>query len=121
MNENEIKGGIRQMKKTHGILLVVCFLMSVTAASVSAESVVVKEKKNATTIMKNVKAKIFKHHHHKNATRDSERSKKMGMKTGNNKNIPMKTEKGKDMTMKTGADKNIPIKTETNKDMPMNS
>ena len=99
------------MKKTLGILLVVCFLMSVTVTAVSAESVVVKEKKNATTIMKDAKAKIFKHHHHKNATVESEKSKQMGMKNGNNKNIPMKTE----------ADKNIPIKTGTNKDMPMNN
>jgi len=32
------------MKKTLGILLVVCFLMSVTAAAVSSEPVVAKEK-----------------------------------------------------------------------------
>jgi hypothetical protein len=36
---------LKQMKKTLGILLVVCFLMSVTAAAVSAEPVVFKEKK----------------------------------------------------------------------------
>ena len=36
---------LKQMKKTFGILLVVSFLVSVTAAAVSAEPVVVKEKK----------------------------------------------------------------------------
>ena len=41
---------IKQMKKTIGILLAVCFLMSVTAAAVSAEPVVVKERKKAIII-----------------------------------------------------------------------
>ena len=109
------------MKKTLAILLVVCFLMSVIAAAVSAESVVVKGKKNATTIMKDAKAKIFKYHHYKKTAIDIEKSKKMGMKTGYNKNIPMKSETGKDMAMKTEVDTNIPMKTGTNKDMPMNS
>jgi hypothetical protein len=36
------------MKKTLGILLAVCFLMSVTAAAVIAEPIVVKEKKVVT-------------------------------------------------------------------------
>ena len=37
---------LKQIKKTLGILLLVCFLMSVTAAAVSAGSVVVKGEKN---------------------------------------------------------------------------
>ena len=36
---------LKQMKKTLGILLAVCFLISVTAAAVSAWPAVVKEKK----------------------------------------------------------------------------
>jgi phage gp16-like protein len=56
---------IKQMKKTIGILLAVCFLMSVTAAAVSAVPSVVKEKKTAVLIFQHVKTKIFGHHHHK--------------------------------------------------------
>ncbi len=72
---------IKQMKKTIGILLAVCFLMSVTAAAVSAVPsvvkekkttagigagpVVVKDKKTAVLIFQHVKTKIFGHHHHK--------------------------------------------------------
>ena len=41
---------LKQMKKILGILLAVCFLMSVTAAAVSAGSVVVKDKKTAVLI-----------------------------------------------------------------------
>jgi hypothetical protein len=58
---------LKQMKKTIGILLAVCFLMSVTAAAVSAHGpVMVKEKKIAIIILKDVKTKIYKwpHHHH---------------------------------------------------------
>ena len=88
------------MKKTLDILLVVCFLISVTSAAVSAESVMGKEKKNFTTTMKNVKTKFFKHHHHTNATVDNEKSKKICIKTENNKNMPTKTETGKDTSMK---------------------
>ena len=71
---------IKQMKKTIGILLAVCFLMSVTAAAVSAVPnvvkekkttagigaglVVVKDKKTAVLIFQHVKTKIFGHHHH---------------------------------------------------------
>jgi len=36
---------LKQMKKTLGIVLAVCFLMSVIAAAVSAEPIVAKEKK----------------------------------------------------------------------------
>ena len=50
---------LKQMKKTLGILLVVCFLMSVTAAAVSAGPVVVKEKKTIIVAFKDVKTKIF--------------------------------------------------------------
>jgi len=79
------------MKKILGILLAVCFLMSVTAAAVSAGPVVVKDKKTAAAVssgpfmvkekktaiimFKDVKTKIYKwphhhqhyklHHHHK--------------------------------------------------------
>jgi hypothetical protein len=56
---------LKQMRKTLGILLVVCFLMSVTAAAVSAGPVVVKDKKTAVLIFQHVKTKIFGHHHHK--------------------------------------------------------
>jgi len=72
---------IKQMKKTIGILLAVCFLMSVTAAAVSAVPSVVKEKKTtarigagpiavkdkktAVLIFQHVKTKIFGHHHQK--------------------------------------------------------
>jgi hypothetical protein len=54
---------LKQMRKTLGILLVVCFLMSVTAAAVSAGPVVVKDKKTAVLIFQHVKTKIFGHHH----------------------------------------------------------
>jgi hypothetical protein len=70
---------LKQMKKTLGILLAVCFLMSVTAAAVSAVPnvvkekkttagigaglVVVKDKKTAVLIFQHVKTKIFKHPH----------------------------------------------------------
>jgi hypothetical protein len=56
---------LKQMRKTLGILLVVCFVMSVTAAAVSAGPVVVKDKKTAVLIFQHVKTKIFGHHHHK--------------------------------------------------------
>jgi hypothetical protein len=54
---------LKQMKKTLGILLAVCFLMSVTAAAVSAGPVVVKDKKTIIVAFKDVKTKIFKHPH----------------------------------------------------------
>jgi organic hydroperoxide reductase OsmC/OhrA len=54
---------LKQIRKTLGILLVVCFLMSVTAAAVSAGPVVVKDKKTAVLIFQHVKTKIFGHHH----------------------------------------------------------
>jgi hypothetical protein len=75
---------MKQMKKTIGILLAVCFLLSVTAAAVSAVPSVVKEKKTAAGVgsglvmvkekktaiifLKSMKTKIYKwphHHHHK--------------------------------------------------------
>jgi len=65
---------LKQMRKTLGILLVVCFIMSVTAAAVSAKPVLVKEKKTAIIAFQKEKVKIFKwphfhhhkwHHHHK--------------------------------------------------------
>ena len=82
---------LKQMKKTIGIFLAVCFLMSVTAAAVGAVPsvvkekktaagvgagpVMVKEKKTALIMLKSVKTKIYKwphhhqhklhHHHHK--------------------------------------------------------
>ncbi len=57
---------LKQMKQTIGILLAVCFLISVTAATVSAGPVMVKEKKTAIIILKDVKTTINKwpHHHH---------------------------------------------------------
>ena len=57
---------LKQMKKTLSILLAVCFLMPVTAASVSAHPVVVKDKKTVIIAFQHEKTKIFKHryHHH---------------------------------------------------------
>jgi hypothetical protein len=107
---------LKQMKKTLGILLVVCFLMSVTAAAVSAESVLVKEKKNVTTFMKDAKTKFFKHHHHKNMNMNGGKGKDKTMKTEIGKNSPIKTENGKDKITKTETGKNIPIKTEKGND-----
>ena len=107
---------LKQMKKTLGILLAVCFLMSVTAAAVSAESGVVKEnkeKKTVTETLKDAKTKIFKHHHlhhNKDKTMNGEKGKDMGIKSKTNKNMPTKTENNK----------NMPIKTESNKNKPMN-
>ena len=80
---------LKQMKKTLGILLAVCFLMSVTAAAVSAGPVVVKDKKTAIIFLKDVKTKIFKHHH-KHTNMNGRKGKKMAMKTGTEKNIPIK-------------------------------
>jgi hypothetical protein len=103
---------LKQIKKTLCILLAVCFLMSVTAAAVNAEPVVVKEKKTAIIILKDVKTKFFKHqHHHKNTNMNGGKGKKMSMKTGTNKNMHMKTE----------TEQNIPMKTGNNKDMHMSN
>ncbi len=59
---------LKQMKKTIGIFLAVCFLISVTAATVSAHGpVMVKEKKTAIVILQKEKIDICKwpdHHHH---------------------------------------------------------
>ena len=56
------------MKQTIGILLAVCFLISVTAATVSAHGpVMVKEKKTVIVILEKEKIEICKwpaHHHH---------------------------------------------------------
>ena len=105
---------LKQMKKTLGILLAVCFLMSVTAAAVSAGPVVVKDKKTAIIILKDVKTKFFKHqhklhshhhkwhHHHKNTNMNSKKSKKMTIKTETVNKIPMKTETNKNMPLKSG-------------------
>ena len=109
---------LKQMKKTLGILLAVCFLMSVTAAAVSSGPVVVKEKKTAIIFLKDVKTKIFKHHHHKHTNMNGRKGKKMAMKTGTEKYIPMKTGTEKNIPMKTGTEKNIPIK---GSNTPMNS
>jgi hypothetical protein len=92
---------LKQMKKTLGILLVVCFVMSVTAAAVSAGPAVVKDKKTVIIILKDVKTKFFKHqhklhsnhhkwhHHHKNANRSGRKGKKMAVKTETGNTIPM--------------------------------
>ena len=110
---------LKQMKKTLGILLAVCFLMSVTAAAVSSGPVVVKEKKTAIIFLKDVKTKIFKHHHHKHTNMSGRKGKKMAMKTGTEKYIPMKIGTEKNIPMKTGTEKNIPMKTGTEKNIPM--
>jgi hypothetical protein len=54
---------LKQIKKTLGILLLVCFLMSVTAVAVSAGPVMVKDKKTVIVVVKDVKTTIFKHPH----------------------------------------------------------
>jgi hypothetical protein len=119
---------LKQMKKTLGILLAVCFLMSVTAAAVSAGPVVVKEKKTAIIILKDVKTKFFKHqhklhsnHHYKNTNKSGRKGKKMAVKTETGNKIPIKTGTGNNMPMKTGTGNNMPMKTGTGNNMPMNS
>jgi hypothetical protein len=105
---------LKQMKKTIGILLAVCFLMSVTAAAVSAGPVVVKDKKTAIIIMKDVKTKFFKHqhklhshhhkwhhHHHKNTNMNGRKGKKMAVKTETSKNMSIKSGISKDMAVKS--------------------
>jgi|GEM_PF-1221889 hypothetical protein len=121
---------LKQMKKTIGILLAVCFLMSVTAAAVSAGPVVVKDKKTAIIIMKDVKTKFFKHHHklhsyhhklhhhhHKNTNMNGRKGKKMVVKTETGNKMTMKTGIGNKMTMKTEINKNMPIKSGISKDV----
>ena len=112
---------LKQMKKTLGILLAVCFVMSVTAAAVSAGPVMVKDKKTAIIILKDVKTKFFKHqhklhsnhhkwhHHHKNTNKSGRKGKKMAVKTKTGNNIPMKTGTSNNMPMKTGTGNNIPM------------
>ena len=121
------------MKKTLGILLAVCFLMSVTAAAVSAGPAVVKEKKTAIVILKDVKTKIFKHqhklhsqhhkwhHHHKNTNMSGKKGKKMAVKTETGNKIPMKTGIENGIPMKPVTGNGIPMKTVGNNNMPMNS
>ena len=54
---------LKQIKETLGILLAVCFLISVTAVAVNAGPVMVKDKKTVIVVVKDVKTKIFKHPH----------------------------------------------------------
>ena len=118
---------LKQMKKTLGILLAVCFLMSVTAAAVSAGPVMVKEKKTAVVALKDVKTKFFKHnhhskffkHYHKNITTNGRKGKKMSEKIGTVNNMPVKTETGNKMPTKTGTGNKMPMKSETGNKMPM--
>jgi UDP-N-acetylmuramyl pentapeptide phosphotransferase/UDP-N-acetylglucosamine-1-phosphate transferase len=104
---------IKQMKKSLGILLAVCFLMSVTAAAVSAGPVVVKDKKTSVVILKDVKTKIFKHqhklhsHHHGKFYRHHYKNKTMKGRKG--KKMAFKTETVNKMPMKTGAGSNLPM------------
>ena len=125
---------LKQMKKTLGILLAVCFVMSVTAAAVSAGPVVVKDKKTAIIILKDVKTKFFKHQHklhsnhhkwhhhqHKNANRSGRKGKKIAVKTETGNKIPMKSGIGNNMPLKTKTGNNIPMKTKIGNNMPMNS
>ena len=114
---------LKQMKKTLGILLAVCFLMSVTAAAVSAGPVVVKDKKTAIIILKEVKTKFFKHqhklhshhhkwhhHHHKNTNMNGRKGKKMTVKTETGNSMPMKTRIGNNMPIKSGISKDMAMK-----------
>ena len=113
---------LKQMKKTLGILLAVCFLMSVTAAAVSAGPVMVKDKKTSIVILKDVKTKIFKHHHgkyhhhgkfsrhhYKNKTMKGRKGKKMAFKTETVNKMPTKTGIGSSIPVKTGAGSNLPM------------
>jgi hypothetical protein len=113
---------LKQMKKTIGILLAVCFLMSVTAAAVSAGPVVVKDKKTAIIILKDVKTKFFKHqhklhshhhkwhHHHKHTNMSGKKGKRMTVKTETVNKIPMKTETTKNMPIESGISKDMAVK-----------
>ena len=53
-----------KMKKTLGILFVVCFLISVTTAVAGAGPFMVKEKKTVILILKDEKVTKFSNHHH---------------------------------------------------------
>ena len=82
---------LKQMKKTIGILLAVCFLISVTAATVSAhEPVMVKDKKTAIVILQKEKIEICKW----------PKEMDMGMKKMDMKNMGMKKMDMQDMGMK---------------------
>jgi len=107
-----LKQSYSRVKKILAILLTVLFVVSVTATACNALNPqplppVVKEEKTAIIFLKDVKTKIFKHHH-KHTNMSGRKGKKMAMKTGTEKYIPMKT----------GTEKNIPIK---GSNTPMNS
>jgi hypothetical protein len=79
--------------------------MSVTAAAVSAGPVVVKDKKTAIIILKDVKTKFFKHqhklhtNHHKNTNKNGRKGKKIAVKTETGNKIPIKTGIGNNIPM----------------------
>ncbi len=77
-----LKQRVSRIKTVLAILLAVLFVVSVTAAAVSAKPVMVKEKKTAIIILQDVKTTICKwphHHHHNHQSKDMD-MKDMGMK-----------------------------------------
>ena len=80
-----LKQSFGRMKKILAIFLAVIFVVSVTSTAVSAGPVMVKEKKIAIIILKDVKTTICKwpHHHH-------HYSKDMNMKKMDMKNMDVK-------------------------------
>jgi hypothetical protein len=76
-----LKQSSSRIKKVLTILLAVLFVVSVTATTVSAGPVMVKEKKTAIIILKDVKTTICKwpHHHHHSKDMDM---KDMDSETG---------------------------------------
>ena len=82
------------MKKTLGILLAVCFLMSVTVATVSAEKISTEsESSKNTTMFNETSTNITK------STGDMIVANEIAMKKGMaGKKMAMKTEDGDDLT-----------------------
>ena len=98
-----LKQSSRRIKKILASLLVVFFVVSVTAAVVIAEpvvskdknvvakeiakekNVVAKEKKKEIMILKDAKTKLFKVHHSKKITTNGKKGKDMGAETKTSK------------------------------------
>jgi hypothetical protein len=111
---------LKQMKQTICILLAVCFLISVTAATVSAHGpVMVKEKKTAIIILKDVKTTICKWPKEMGMGMKNMNMKDMGMKNMDMKDMGMKKMNMKDMGMKNMNMKDMGMKNMNMKDMSM--
>ena len=97
-----LKQSSSRIKRVLAILLAVLFVASVTAAAVSAGPVMVKEKKIAIIILKDVKTTICKwphHHHHYSKDMDM---KDMDMKNMGMNKMDMNKMDMKDMDSETG-------------------